>query len=314
MVYYFAITYSPCMILKLIKQKRRMLAVLKTNDGTYTVTIAGDVTPYTFNSSHPNYTKLIEALKAQDGKAIKRLYDVAATVKKYTKGKLEFRAGAAYYDGEQLRHVVVDKILELMRDGLPFKPLVLFLEKLMRNPSKTSVDQLYNFIEKHGINITEEGDILLYKRVRDDWKDFHSGSVCNEVGKTVELARNKISDDPNLGCHYGLHAGARSYVLGFNSGGHIVCVQASPEDVVCVPRDCDWAKIRLCKYFVREEIGEEEMKAAVYKHSGKLEKCETVCFPDDDCDDDDYGSYDDYDDADPDDDYPSHSDSGYYAS
>ncbi len=267
----------------------------RNHSGIYTVLTSKSSISLSFGPDHPNYEALKLAVKEQDEGKLIKLFDVAKAIVKYSKGKVQVVDGEVKYNGEVIHGAVVNKILEFVKEGLPFKHLVAFLEKLMKNPSRRSVEYLYNYIERYGIAITEAGDILLYKRVRDDWKDFHTGKLDNSVGNVVEVPRNTVCDDPQQGCSYGLHAGAREYVLGFNSGGHIVCVQASPEDVVCVPHDCNWQKVRLSKYLVREEIGEKELSKSVYSAAGGLESVLVANDMDDDDDwgDDSYGDDDD---------------------
>ena len=133
--------------------------------------------------------------------------------------------------------------------------------------------------------LTEDGCFLAYKGVSEDYKDVHSGSIDNSPGAIVSMSRNKISDDPNEGCHVGLHVGAIEYAGSF--GPRVVICKVSPEHVVCVPRDNSFQKMRVCEY---EVIG---------NHGGTLSNTvERVdpfnynvesddSFTDDDCCDDD---------------------------
>jgi hypothetical protein len=138
-----------------------------------------------------------------------------------------------------------------MKKGLPFKPLVRFLGKLMANPSRRAVNELYKFLEHKNMPITPEGNFIAYKGVKSDFKDHYSGKFDNSVGQTLSMIRNRVCDDANIGCSYGFHAGSYEYAKGYSSGGgHLMRVEIDPTDVVSVPLDCDCQKLRTAKYKV----------------------------------------------------------------
>ena len=62
---------------------------------------------------------------------------------------------------------VVGRILDFMREGLPYKPLTRFVEKLMENPSRRAVNELYAFLEHKNMPLTPDGNFLAYKGVRE---------------------------------------------------------------------------------------------------------------------------------------------------
>lgn len=87
--------------------------------------------------------------------------------------------------------------------------------------------------------------------MKSDFKDVHSGTFDNSPGKTLEMPRNKISDDPKEACHEGFHVGALGYAGSFNGDvGKMVICKVDPADVVCVPYDANQQKMRVCKYKV----------------------------------------------------------------
>lgn len=130
-------------------------------------------------------------------------------------------------------------------------PVYKFYEKLQRNPSWRSVQQLWQFLQHDNIPLTEDGCFLAYKGVNANFTDKHTGKVDNHPGKVNEMQRNMISDDPNQACHYGYHVGALSYARSFaGGGGKLVICKVDPEHVVCVPYDSSQEKMRVCKYEV----------------------------------------------------------------
>ena len=147
--------------------------------------------------------------------------------------------------------MVVDKILDFMRKNLPYQPLIKFLGKLLDNPSSRATSELYAFLEHKHMPITPEGNFLAYKGVTSDFKDCWSRKHDNSVGSVLEMRRNTVCDDANIGCSEGFHAGSYDYAKGYaHSGGNLMIVEIDPADVVSVPLDCECQKLRTSKYKV----------------------------------------------------------------
>ena len=195
--------------------------------------------------------------------------------------------GQVTYEGEIVHGSISKRILEFMSKGLPFQPLVNFLNNLMENPSMQSQKELYDFLEHEHLPITDDGHFLAYKAVRSDYKDKYKGVFDNSVGNVVKMQRAKVDDDRARSCSDGLHAGALNYVAGYGSveaGDKIVIVKINPRDVVSVPSDCNCEKLRTCRY---EVVGE---------YQGELLKpLYSANFTEDDYEDEDDYDNDDYD-------------------
>jgi len=218
-------------------------------DQSLTVVIDGKA--HTMGNDHPSWNEAKMALAEEDTERLEMLFDVAQAVEDYVDGEIEVKEGVVLFNGEEVNNVVVDKILDFMRSSLPYKPLVRFLGKLMHNPSRRSVNELYRFLEHKSMPLTPEGNFLAYKGVNQDFTDFYSGKFDNSVGQTLEMARNKVCDDAQTGCSYGFHAGSYDYAKGYASGGgNLLVVEIDPRDVVSVPNDCSCQKLRTSKYKV----------------------------------------------------------------
>ncbi len=99
--------------------------------------------------------------------------------------------------------------------------------------------------------LTPEGNFLAYKGVNEDFTDLWSGKFSNKVGEVLEMRRNTVCDDANMGCSSGFHAGSYEYAKGYASGGgNLMVVEIDPSDVVSVPFDCSCQKLRTSKYKV----------------------------------------------------------------
>jgi hypothetical protein len=237
---------------------------------------------------HINYRLIMENLHNASEEELVKLVDIETAVASFGDGRVEVKNGKVLYDGEQVHGAISKRILEFMSKGLPFEPLVKFLNNLMENPSMQSQQELYDFLEHQYLPITEDGHFLAYKAVRNDFMDKYAGKFRNKVGDVCEMTRAKVDDNRSVGCSQGLHAGALNYVAGYGSldaGDKIVIVKINPKDVVSVPNDCNCEKLRTCRYEVVGEYQGELLKP-LYKAD----------FSEDDYEDDYETLHDEYDD------------------
>jgi hypothetical protein len=237
---------------------------------------------------HLNYKLILDALPTATNDELLQLVDIEKAVASFSQGRVEVKNGKVMFDGEEVHGSISKRILEFMSKGLPFQPLVNFLNNLMENPSMQSQKELYDFLEHELLPITEDGCFLAYKAVRSDFMDKYAGKFDNHVGNVCEMPRSKVDDDRGRGCSYGLHAGALNYVASYGSadnGDHIVIVKINPKDVVSVPSDCNHEKLRTCRYEVVGEYQGELLKP-LYKSN----------FNEDSYDEEDEELYDEYDD------------------
>jgi hypothetical protein len=159
-----------------------------------------------------------------------------------------------YWDGEVFNGTLATRMVAMLTEGFTIEPLVKFMENLLENPSKRSVDELYGFLEKNNLPITPDGHFLAYKKVRIDYKDVYSGTMDNSPGQVVTMPRNKVDDDKDRTCSAGLHFCSEGYLRHFG-GERTVIVKINPRDVVSIPSDYDNTKGRACQYEVVGEVG-----------------------------------------------------------
>jgi hypothetical protein len=224
-------------------------------ESSLTVVINGKA--QTMNKDHVNWDHAVAAVKAEEFDKLEDLFDIGRAVPSYSDGKVTVDHGVVYYDGEEIHNHVVDRLLDFMREGLPYGPLVRFLDKLMENPSRRAINELYTFLEHKNMPLTPDGNFLAYKSVDDNFKDWHTGNFSNNVGDVQEMRRSGVCDDADMGCSSGFHAGSLEYARGFGNGGNLMIVEINPADVVSVPKDCDCQKLRTAKYKV---VGHFEKK------------------------------------------------------
>ena len=218
------------------------------------VTVVIGNKPHTISKTHITYQKVVDAIKANDWETVQNIIEPKKVVLDYGQGRVSIKGETLYWDGEVFNGTLATRMITMLQEGFTIEPLVKFMENLMENPSKRSVDELYTFLEKNSLPITPDGHFLAYKRVRDDYKDCHSGTMDNSPGKVVEMPRYKVDDDKDKTCSSGLHFCSEGYLKHFG-GARTVIVKVNPRDVVSIPSDYNQTKGRACRYEVIGEVG-----------------------------------------------------------
>jgi hypothetical protein len=245
--------------------------------------------PYQWTNSHPSFHQAVQAYKDQDWDRLVSLADVEKSIEDFfmasKNGTITVSKGVVYYKDEPIHNYTVDTILRFMRGGYDAQPILNFLEKLMENPSRRSVQELYKFLQHKFMPLLPNGNFLAYKGVREDYTDWHTGKFSNKVGETLEMSRNQVCDDARIGCSYGFHAGSYEYAKGYGDRGHLMMVEINPADVVSVPDDCECQKLRTAKYVVKDHCMKKEERPFVDDYEDDY----------DDDEDDDMEALNDYD-------------------
>jgi hypothetical protein len=206
--------------------------------------------------THIAYGKIVEALKAMDWDALRDLVEPKKAMVNFGNGYVSIVDNKVFWKGQPFHNALANRMIEMFQDGFPIDPMVRFMENLMENPSKRSVDQVYGFLEKNNLPITEDGYFLAFKRVREDYKDIHSGTFDNSVGQVVEMERNLVDDNPDSHCSSGLHFCSESYLGSFGSSRQpVMILKINPADVVSIPTDYNGAKGRCMRYEVVSQVG-----------------------------------------------------------
>lgn len=220
------------------------------------VTVVIDSKPHTISKTHITYQKVVDAIKAGDWDTVKNIIDPVKVVLNYGQGNVSIQGEQLFWKSKPFAGVLATRMITMLQDGFTIEPMVKFMENLMRNPSKRSVDELYGFLEKNNLPLTPDGHFLAYKKVRNDFLDIHSGTMDNSPGTIVEMERNQVDDNKDQTCSTGLHFCGLSYLDHFGgSDSRIVIVKIDPADVVSIPSDYNGAKGRACRYEVIGEMG-----------------------------------------------------------
>lgn len=234
---------------------------VKTTDG---FTAVVQCKPYNVNNTHENYDALFKAVADGDEQRFldnltpeAKLARVINTSSVFVKNEVKFIDGEVTYKGIPLAGVEVDRIKEYAKAKIPFQRLLRWVENRMENPSPEALSQLYLYIEKHQLPITDDGCFLAYKSIRHDWKDKYSGTISNHIGAIITMNRANVDSNSDSYCSHGLHVGALAYSgpegWYHNIGDRVIICKINPRDVISVPNDHNREKMRVCQY---EVVGE----------------------------------------------------------
>ena len=242
-----------------------------TNE-SITVVVKGQT--HTTQKGTPNYLALRKAILEEDWEGLSTHLTVSKSLEQWAKGIFSLKNGRLECSGEPIPLELHERCVELATAGESPAPVMAFWERLRKNPSYRSVQQLWDFMQHANIPLTPDGHFLAYKGVKTDYTDCHSGTIINKPGAEHEMPRNKISDDPDVACHYGFHVGALDYARTF--GARTVVCQIDPEHVVCVPKDSSMEKMRVCKYLVIGNYGSKLPSTVFKEEKPKVPKAKVV--------------------------------------
>jgi hypothetical protein len=250
------------------------------NGETRTVTVVlDDGSTHVIDDTHSNFPRVLSALQAGNAQAALDALDLfASTRDALAENGLTFvNPTEILFDGEPLDKTLTKVLFDTVQSGDNGSSLVNFAKRLAENPSRKSREQLYGFINNNGLTINEDGYIIAYKGVNVsgggyvsissgpgnvNGVEYKDANLPNNVGDIVTLARRLVNDDSNVGCSVGLHAGTWEYASTFGNGVTLT-VKIDPADVVSVPNDCSYQKVRVCRYEVLATT-EEKFLGAVW--------------------------------------------------
>lgn len=251
----------------------RLLSTHADGRAVLTLFHAGEV--HSVTSTHPNFDEIknLSDNADTDFADILALLDVEGQIRERIEeadvgDRVTIKHGRIHLDGEPLQGDDMSKrMVALMRKGRreDFTSLVRFIERAADNPGGiTSIESLWNWLNERNVTFREDGHFIAYKGVKagdsDVYLSLHAGTadvngvthkecqIPQRVGDVVTMPREKVNGNTKDGCSYGLHAGTWSYAGHY--GNTVLAVSIDPMDVVAVPDDASFQKLRVCKYTV----------------------------------------------------------------
>lgn len=257
-----------------------MLTHIKSNDNHWTVILNGQ--PHQFDHTHHNYAALVECVHSGDATEFVTLLNQGSVIEDWSEGEFEFRDGLLYFEDEQIANQPTSRVIEMIQQGFPHKPMLNYLTNLYNNDSERAVQESYTWSSHKGLPITDDGMMVGYKGVNiysgdtikgkngeikdGDHVDKYTGKTFrNNVGDVCSMKRRQVCDDHKQGCASGLHVGTYEYANDWaGSTGVVLLVMFNPKDIVSVPSDSQCQKMRVSEYEVIA-IAREQLEEAVYE-------------------------------------------------
>lgn len=242
-----------------------------TTDKAVTLCLNGKVQLIDF--TYPRFTEVKDMITSGKFEEAFAAMDIKKSIENFCLGNLKINGETITYRGIPLKNGITSKILKMMKDGdKGFKSFAKFMAKVMENPSLQTRERLLVFAEAEDIDISEEGDLICFKNVRNDFQPSRAGCwvkhegvgefeyntkerYLNEVGCVCEMPRSEVEDNESITCAVGLHVCSVSYLLSmWGTSGQTMKVHVNPADFVAIPTDYNNSKARVCKYTVVENV------------------------------------------------------------
>lgn len=228
--------------------------------------------PYQISATQPNYRFVVEELGKSEpdldrliflvtpisavAAAVEAAEALPASAPDYLPaGRVSLTNNEVRYNGEPVEGVLVERLLDMLAQGFDIMPMVRFMENLYRNPAEHAREELYLWLEKAELPITDDGCFLAYKSVRSDFLSHHDAKTDNTPGRIVSMPRQDVDPVRDNVCSRGLHFCSKEYLrTAYGGSGTIVILKINPADVVSIPSDYDNTKGRAWQYEVLEAI------------------------------------------------------------
>lgn len=234
-----------------------------------TVTIILNGKQFTYTSSQPYFDELKKLLSQPKDKIkwdeVVDIINAEEHLINYTGKNISVCNGRFYYRNtegttiELAENAIINRILDMQSKRKPFDNMLKFLDNLAANPDIVAINELYLFLSDCDMPITDDGHFLAYKKIRKDYTDCYTGTICNRVGTLVTMLRDNVDNDRTRTCSNGLHFCAKGYLPHFGDDDEvIVAVKVNPADVVSIPADYHNMKGRCCQYYVVSELNENQ--------------------------------------------------------
>jgi hypothetical protein len=233
-----------------------------TGDGRSVVLVTGDDGEISMlTDDHPHFVRIGQALLAGEDPSqfIDGTYEPDAPSIEDLSDRVSIVDGVLHFDGDPVYDALSETILRYRTEERDPYNIVRFMERLSANPSANSREQLFTWAQAKDLTIDPNGFLIAYKGVTEDMLSLssgkarvngveHEGQIPNVIGAVVAMPRSEVNDNTGVGCSTGLHVGSWSYASGF--GPLTLEVRIDPANVVSVPNDCSFQKMRVCEYEV----------------------------------------------------------------
>lgn len=157
----------------------------------------------------------------------------------------------------ELAEAIVDA--ELEHNELKISTYRNFWTLMSLNPSEECRKNLYWFLQLHGLKLAKCGFFVAYRNVdtteeKGIYTDHHSHSTRIEIGEMVTIPREKCDCNSDNECSRGLHCASVKWLKKNYFGDVGLACLVNPADVVAVPHNSEYGKLRTCAYLPMDII------------------------------------------------------------
>lgn len=184
------------------------------------------------------------------------------------------RVGNAVYwlevSGLSMPKELVYSILEAEseNDTIRLETYKNFWTLMSLNPDEECRNNLFWFLNRNGLVISRCGFFVAYRNVdkhksyteKDEvFTDRHSRTFTIRIGEIVCMPREKCDSDSNHLCSKGLHLASKEWLKKSYFGTQGLVCLCNPAEVVAVPKDDCYGKLRTCSYLPIDKAKYDEL-------------------------------------------------------
>lgn len=148
---------------------------------------------------------------------------------------------------------------ELNKDEIKLVAYKNFWTLMSLNTNEECRNNLYWFLNLHGLRIAKCGFFVAYRNVvktntSDIYTDAHSRTTRIKIGEMVTIPREECDSDSKVECSRGLHCASAKWLKKNYFGTVGLACLVNPADVVAVPHNSEYGKLRTCAYLPMQII------------------------------------------------------------
>lgn len=243
-------------MLKLIKCDNKVTALLSNGN-----VLTKEVTEKEWQilSKTEDENTVLEIMSSKYKEKITNFKETKKLVNKINESKyLKFKKEAAYWPSISplsLPKDLIDKILKAERnkDEIKLTAYKNFWTLMSLNTDEECRNNLFWFLTTHGFKIAKCGFFVAYRNVDSTaeegvYTDHHTHTTRIQIGEMVTLDRSECDCDSNVECSRGLHAASATWLKRNYFGNIGLAILVNPADVVAVPHNSEYGKLRTCAY------------------------------------------------------------------
>lgn len=211
----------------------------------------------TADRKHPAFDEAFKILmETNDVIRAASMLSIKKAIETYVKGDIKIIGNTLTYKDVVLDTNMTRRVVEMWKSGENIDTMINFLIRLVKNPRREAVYELFDFLKHNDIKITEDGYFLAYKRIRDDYTDIWTGTFDNSIGASPRMEPFEVDADRKNECSRGLHVASAGYIPYYSrrENDRVIMVKVDPANVVAIPEGYDHAKLRTWTYDVIKEV------------------------------------------------------------